>query len=93
MGLIYKKIELKIVTFSITQTLISLPFYCSIYFNFMAVESPAGPPPTINTSYSISSLSMASEQKNLRFFLFIPKILLRFLVCYAILIILVKFKG
>ena len=41
--------------FSSTATLISLPAFIASCFSRMAADRPAGPPPTITTSYSIAS--------------------------------------
>ena len=46
--------------FSITATVISAPVSAAFCFSRMAAESPAGPPPTMTTSYSMASRSTGS---------------------------------
>ncbi len=47
--------------YSIKQTLIGFPFYFSNCLSLIAELKPAGPPPTIRTSYSIVSLGDSSK--------------------------------
>lgn len=75
-ALLSKQLPLKIWApisdpFSNKHTLISLVyFYYSNYFNLIAVANPAGPPPTMTTSYSITSISdSADEEQFLKLFL------------------------
>ncbi len=46
--------------FSSTATETSVPAASASCFSLIAAESPAGPPPTMTTSYSMASRSMAS---------------------------------
>ena len=48
--------------FSIRQTSILVLFYKHNYLSLIAALRPAGPPPTINTSYSNDSLLISLEK-------------------------------
>src|SRR5664279_4543348 len=49
--------------FSSTQTLISRWPFAASCFSLIAADSPAGPPPTTTTSYSITSRGIASSSR------------------------------